>query len=193
MPSGAAGASVWAPERLALYRDLLATPSFELANWIDPLLFSLPYRLGETAAETSVPFALDDDFNEIADHALDDLIDLLRRRREGPQEPGGRSLEVEGRRLPPATYALGSLPGGTPGRSVAARCTRIDPTLDCGLIEAWVPRGHGGPLHDQLVSLFVRLRDEDQKMGPVGPYLTIGVLGALSGLEAKRARANVLV
>ncbi|MBI5545550.1 MAG: hypothetical protein HY901_16820 [Deltaproteobacteria bacterium] len=186
----------WATEKLQVYKVLLASPGFDLATWVEPIVRALPFRLGDPTAEHGIPFAFDDDFNDLADLATDDLADLLHRRRESEgRAPASSHGEVElgSRGLRPATYSLGAFTDNAPGLPVAARAIRLDPALDCGLIEAWVSRGHGGPLFDRLVALFSRLRDEDLRAGSTAAYLALGLLGTLSHLESKKSRARGLV
>lgn len=184
----------WAPQRLLLYRALLAMPGFDLSAWPDRALQALPLRLGELAE--GIPFAFDDDLSERAHAAVGDLVDLLRRRRESTDPkpaPAVKELDVQGRALRPRTCSLGLFREGTPGLRIAARALRLDATLDSGVIEAWVPRGHGGPLFDQLVGLYAKLRAEDERTGPLPAHLILGLLGTLSLLELEKESSKALV
>ncbi len=191
MASGSLVPGEWVPSRLLLYRALLASPSFDLAAWVDPLLIGLPFRLGESTAEATIPFAFDDDFNDLAEVAVDDLADLLRRRRDPP--PAGLDLDGSARRLPPATSSLGGFPEGSLALPIAARVLRLDAGLDCGIVEGWVPRGHGGPLLERLSALYGRLLEEDLRTGGGAAHLALGLLGTLGHLESKKVRAKGLV
>ncbi|MGC4115561.1 MAG: hypothetical protein QM765_13345 [Myxococcales bacterium] len=189
--------SDWPSGRAELYRALMSVPGLELAHWVEPLFMGLPFRLGETAADAAYPFAFDDDFNDLANFAIDDLADLLRRRRETAENRASSVPEVEigGRGLRPPTWSLAPFMEGSAGLFAARRGVFLDAVLDTALFEAWIPRGHGGPLFDRLTLLYARLFEEDSRAGSgVAPsLLALGVLGTIAHLETKKARAKTLV
>ncbi|HEY3449771.1 MAG TPA: hypothetical protein VGK67_25680 [Myxococcales bacterium] len=193
----AGAVSDWPSGRAELYRALMNVPGLELAHWVDPIFLGLPFRLGETAADAAYPFAFDDDFNDLANFAVDDLTDLLRRRREAVENRPSSTPEVEigGRGLRPPSWSLAPFTEGSPGLFAARRGVFLDAVLDATLFEAWIPRGHGGPLFDRLSLLYTRLFEEDGRAGAgsAPALLALGILGTISHLETKKARAKALV
>ena len=133
--------------RQATYRGLFNLASFELSGFLEPLLQSLPFRLGESAAETSIPIAFDDLFIEAVDRAVDDLAEMLRRRRDNELEPKpaplGSFAEVDSRKLAPVGYSGLPFASRPLQQAAAMRAMRSDPLLDAGVLEAWIVRGHG--------------------------------------------------
>jgi hypothetical protein len=183
--------------RLATYRGLFNLPSFDLSGFLEPLLQSLPFRLGESAAETSIPIAFDDLLIDAVDRAVDDLAELLRRRRDNELEPKppplGSFVEGDTRKLTPVGYSGQPFASRPLHQAAAMRAMRSDPLLDSSVLEAWIVRGQGGPLLEHLAGLFSHLCEEDLRNTGATPFLHLGWTATIDVLESKKGRAKHLV
>jgi len=179
--------------RIQDYRALLAVPGSDLTRDLLSAFQSLPFKLGESEAEAAIPYAFDDAFVEAAERAIDDLTELLRRRREAEAERAGpRFVEIESRRIAPFSYSLTTFSEGAAAGTIAGRAVRLDPTLDSGLLETWLVRGQGAGLFEQLTRLLGRACEEDLRTGGLS-HVTLAWTAALDLFESRKARAKGLV
>ncbi len=187
----------YAPVRLAVHRALLANPRLGVSGYVDHLVRALPFRLGESEAEATIPYAFDDTLNDAADWALRDLCELLKRRRDGEQE-ARRGLtvagmeETESRRLAPPSLGLALFPDGSVPMAIARRALRLDPLLDTAVLEAWLVRGYGTLLVDQLQQLLGRAIEQDVQSEGATPYLDLVLLALPELCEARKSWARQL-
>jgi len=170
-------------ERLARYQQLFSGPRFDPAAYFGGFPRWLPFRLGESEAEASVPYALGEELTASAEQAARELLDYVRRRREGePPQEVAIYLENQPRRLPPWRMFPGRLGVDSFAGRVAARALRMDPLLDAGLVEAWLARGSGASLFlEALHAVAEKALEADLGTGVDTPYLYVLAL-ALSDL-----------
>lgn len=182
------------PARLQHLRALLSLPDLDLGGFALALLEPLggPIPKGGSAAGGELSFALDDALDAAADRALEDLAELLRRRATGeldpPAQPLGALGRSDARRLCAPSCSLAFFPGGSLAQAAARRAARLDPALDCGVLEAWLLRGQGGALGSQLAALCARAAAEDSRPRGSAAHLPLAVLALGSVLQAKSER-----
>lgn len=162
-----------AAARLVRYRQLFGGARFEPATYFGSYPMWLPFRLGESQADAAVPYVFSDELVLAAEGAAQELLDLLRRRKEGePSSEQAVFLETQPRRLPPPRLYPGRLTEGSFLFSVAARGLRSDPLLDAGLVEAWLSRGTHAALFVELAhGLVSQALETDLNGGVSTPYL----------------------
>ncbi len=147
-------------ERLALQRSVARDG---LAARIVDLAPGLPFRLGESARDFAVPFAWDDEIDELATAAVEGLGNLLAARRPGAP-PGAFALR---RGLPPLCVRFLSL------------AAEHDPHLEPQLAALFWD-GPGGALAEALRRVFVRALEEELGSPTREPFGPLAVLAAAS-------------
>ncbi len=186
----------YVPERLELLKQLLVLPRFALSEHLVVAFQALPFHLGESEAELAIPYAFDDAINDDAERAVDDLDYLMRRRREHqlePPPPPPGTFEADERPLLPLGFSAQPLGDSGWRRAAALRAMRLDSSLDAGVLEAWLLRGHGGPLFSQLSALYLKCLGEDLRGGGATPMLALALAATAELCEQKKARAKPFV
>lgn len=179
-------------ERLALYRSLFAYArrrELDLVRfWLDPLA-ALPFRLGESLAEAKVPYAFDDAFDRLAGGAVADLLELLKRRFSPAETRDLGRFDLEDRRpIKEESYSPRFTPPGSLEYRLAARAPRLDPHLDCGLVDSWTTRGGpGARLLAGLRDVFGRALDAEIESRGEVPYAYLAALAVADVLDEKKA------
>jgi hypothetical protein len=175
-----------AQPRLVRYRALLGGARFDPLAYFGSFPAQLPFRLGESQADATVPYVLAGDLIVAAEAAAAELLDLLKRRKEGEPPPDKAIfLEHAPRRLPPARLYPGRLTSGSFVHAVATRALRADPLLDAGLVEAWLGKGAAAAgLIESLHALLSQALEADLNAGATTPYLYVVALTLAEQVEA---------
>lgn len=179
--------------REAQYREIFTDPHFAFADFLEPIFRKLPFKLGESAAATIVPYALDDRLAEQLEAALDSLVALLVRRREGQLPPSqGSAIALPGRApLGAPHYALAPFEDSPFARLTAQMAMRSDSLLDAGLCGAWLAKGApGGQLLSSLAALFAKAFAEDVRGSGAMPLLHLTWTAVLDAFESAKDRAK---
>ena len=178
--------------REAQYRDIFTDPRFAFADFLKPLFQKLPFKLGESAATTIIPYALDDQLAGQLDAALDSLVALLAKRREGQlSAPAGSALALQGEHaLCPPHYSLAPFADNPFARLAAQQAMHCDPLLDAGLFNAWLTNAPGGSLLASLAALFAKNFAEDVKARGKSNFLHLAWTATLDAFESVKDRAK---
>ena len=181
-----------ASPRLLRYRQLLSGARFDAAAYFGSFARWMPFRLGESKADASIPYVLADELVESSQVAAQEFLALVKRRKEGePAREMAMYLESQPKRLPPWRLFPGRLGEGSYLASVAARALRMDPLLDAGLVEAWLSRGTAANLFvEQLHALASQALEADLNSGVDLPYLYVLTLAASSLVEDLKQHAK---
>ncbi|MHB1845868.1 MAG: hypothetical protein ACYCWW_13660 [Deltaproteobacteria bacterium] len=143
-------------ERMALYQAAFReSPEGHLGE----LAANLPFRLGQSARDFIVPFAWDDELDQLASQAIEVIGGMLVGRRPGAQS-GAFAVR---RGLPPA------------GQRFVALAAEQDPHLEPSLTTAFWDAA-GAPLSEALKRTFLRALEEElalPRRPPLGPLVAL--------------------
>lgn len=178
--------------REAQYREIFTDPRFAFADFLEPLFQRLPFKLGESAAATIIPYALDDQLAERLNAALDSLVALLVRRREGQlANPAGGPLALQGDpNLGAPHYSLAPFADTPFARLAARQAMHCDVLLDAGLLNAWLMNAPGGFLLSSLAALFAKNFAEDVKGQGNSNLLHLSWTAVIDAFESAKDRAK---
>ncbi|MFW5878847.1 MAG: hypothetical protein ACOCVR_03425, partial [Myxococcota bacterium] len=174
--------------RVALYRDLIEHVRGARADlfgfWLAPFS-GLPFRLGESLVEAKIPYAFEDAFDRLAATSVSELISLIKRRfsPSAPDELGSETPALREECMSPRFTSDGTLE-----QRAVLLASRMDPSLDCGLLDSWMSRGGGGTmLLSGLQSLFSRSFEEETRNRGAAPYMYLTTLAVAELLDHKKA------
>ena len=177
--------------REAECREIFADPRFAFADFLEPLFQTLPFKLGESAAATIIPYALDDLISGALERAIDSLVELLARRREEQlgAPPGSHAAHSE-IPLGCAHHSLAPFADHPLALVAARQAMHSDALLDAGLTHAWILNAPGGELLSQLSALYAKCFAEDVKDEGRVHRLHLSWTAVLDAVEAAKERAK---
>ena len=174
--------------RLGIYRQLFdhlkGTREKIFSFWMQPFE-GLPFRLGESLAEAKIPFAFDDALEHQAEAAVAQLLSLVCRRFGASLSSGTLSADTP---LRDESMSSRLTKPDTLEQVLVSRASRIDPTLDCGLLDSWVARRTAGAtLISSLHALFQRALEEEAKSRGSSRYAYVVILAAADLMNRKKS------
>jgi hypothetical protein len=181
-----------AESRLADFRRLFVGPRFDSRAYFSSFPAWLPFRVGDSAAESVIPYAFSTEIIEVAERAAAELIDLFKRRKEGELRLEVAILLAEQpRRLGPVRHFPGRLAEGSFLHGVADRALRLDPMLDAALLETWLSRGAPASRLVELVyALVSKALETDLGSGASLPYLYVIAIALTDLVEQLKHHAR---
>ncbi len=180
--------------RLADFSRLFSAARFDPVIYFRSFPSWLPFKLGESVADASIPYVLSGDLAEVTEQAAADILDLFKRRREGelPREVT-IAFEEQPRKLSAFRPYPGRLAESSVLHAVVERALRLDPLLDAGLMESWLSRGApGGRLVEALYALYNQAVEADLASGASTPYLYVVALALVEQVESLKRLAKAV-